>query len=67
MTTPGYERQKRYRARTRSGRIVLPIEIDFGAVGDLLVAAGFLADWDLSDRGAIKHALEAALDFWAQA
>jgi hypothetical protein len=62
-----YDRLKRYRARARCGRIVLPIEIDFGAVADLLVSAGFLAEWDLADRGAIKHALEAALDFWAQA
>src|SRR5262245_36801187 len=61
------ERVQLHRRRKRCGLIVLPIEMDFGAVGDLLVASGFLREWDAGSREALRAALERALDFWAQA
>jgi hypothetical protein len=62
-----YDRLKRYRARARVGRIVLPIELDAGAVGDLLVELGFLQAWDAGDRGKLRAALEEAIGFWSLA
>jgi hypothetical protein len=66
MQTP-YEKLKRCRQRKRLGRTVLPIEIDQGAVGDLLVDTGFLEASDLEDRAKLRAALEQALAYWAEA
>jgi hypothetical protein len=67
MSTPGYDRLKKFRARQRLGRGVVSIEIDLGAVGDLLVAAEFLPERDIDDRNKLSKALEAALDYWSHA
>jgi hypothetical protein len=62
-----YEKLKRHRVRKRNGRGCLTIEIDLGAVGDLLVDFGFLEAWDLEDRAKLRQALEHALAFWSEA
>lgn len=62
-----YEKLKRHRQRKRRGRAVLPIEIDLGAVADILVEGNWLCAWDANDRAKIKQALEAAIAAWAQA
>jgi hypothetical protein len=67
MALSGYDRLKRWRRRQRLGRGVVSIEIDFGAVADLLIAAEFLAERDLDDRNKLSKALEAALDYWSHA
>jgi hypothetical protein len=42
--------QRAYRARVNKGRNVLRVEVDVGALGDLLKANGFpLGDWDLEN------------------
>ena len=61
------ERVRLCRRRKRRGRCVLTIELDPGAVGDLLVENRFLGQWDLQDRAKLRAALEHALDFWAEA
>jgi hypothetical protein len=66
MQTP-YEKLKRCRQRKRNGRGCLTIEIDLGAVGDLLVDTGFLEAWDLEDRAKLRAALEHALEVWSGA
>jgi len=51
-------KMRRYRARRRAGKAVLPIEIELGPVSDLLVQQKFLREWDDGDRSALKFALE---------
>jgi hypothetical protein len=62
----GSDRTKRYRLRQRSGRIVLQITIDEGAIADKLIDHNYLPAWDATDRGKLRQALELALDEWAQ-
>jgi hypothetical protein len=47
--------------------VVLSIEIDHGAVGDLLIDCGFLPAWDAQDRIKLRDALQEALDYWSTA
>jgi len=50
-------RYRRYRARKRAGTIVISVVVDFDMI-DLLVASGFLCQWDAADRAAIQQALQ---------
>lgn len=51
------ERQRRRRQRRRSGRGVLRVEVDFAALADALVEAGWLAAWDAENPEAIAVAV----------
>jgi hypothetical protein len=61
------ERVRLCRRRRRHGRAVLRVELDVGAIGDVLVEAGYLEQWDAQNRDAIRTALEVALDAWSRA
>jgi hypothetical protein len=67
MALTPYEKVKCCRQRKRRGRAVLSIELDVGAVGDLLVETGFLEAWDANDRDKLREALEHLLDVWTAA
>jgi hypothetical protein len=54
------ERVKRCRQRKRRGRSMLAIEVDIAAAADLLVAAGYLAAWDCTDRERVRISLQEA-------
>jgi hypothetical protein len=49
--------QRAYRARVRAGRAVLHVEADVGALGDLLMANGFLKEWDVENAAEVGRAL----------
>jgi hypothetical protein len=55
-------RQRDYRRRRQSGRAVLSVELDVGAVAEWLIDEGLLAEWDANDRDAISDALRRAID-----
>jgi hypothetical protein len=54
-------RMERYRARQRTGRIIVPVEIDDVIVIDALILAGLLAEDARDDRVAIGRAIEALI------
>jgi hypothetical protein len=62
----GSARTQRYRARKRSGLVVLSIQIEPVTLGEWLCDLGFLETWDVADLGAIRTALEHAIAQWAQ-
>ena len=52
-------RMRAHRARLEAGRRVLPIEVELGPLGDLLMANGFLhGDWNLEDPQAAARGLQ---------
>ena len=53
----GAERQRTRRARRAQGHIVLRVEVDEVAVEELLIAEGYLAEWQTDHRGAVQAAL----------
>ena len=59
------EKVRRCRARKASGKGILPIEVEFAPLADVLVAAGYLEAWDDADRDKLRAALEQALKVWA--
>jgi hypothetical protein len=61
------QRVKRSRRRKRNGRAVLKIEVNVGGLADFLVDAGYLQQWNDSDRRAIERALAQAIEVWARA
>jgi hypothetical protein len=63
MLTPS-EKIRRFRARKRMGKGVLPIEVAFGPLADVLIAAGYLEAWDEGDRDKLRAALERAIAVW---
>lgn len=55
--SPCAERQRTRRARRAQGRVVLRVEVDEVDVEELLIAEGYLAEWQTDDRGAVQAAL----------
>lgn len=53
------ERQRRRRARQRLGRRVVAVEVDAGALEDLLVWAGDIHPIEADDREAVARGLAA--------
>lgn len=53
-------KQRAYRERKKSGRIVVRIEIDKVDVSERLIEAGLLDAWDADDPDAIASALASA-------
>jgi hypothetical protein len=62
----GAQRVRDCRRRQRTGRALLKVEVNVVSLCDLLVAAGFLEQWNDQDRRAIEQALETAIDVWSQ-
>ena len=61
MLISGAERMRKHRARKRSGAIVLP-PMEIGPITiEVLIDAGFLAEWDAEDPVAIARAVAALL------
>jgi hypothetical protein len=60
-------RQQRHRARERSGRVVLPVEVSLHDLSDALVMAGFVQPWDSDDRDRIQDGLQRMIDTWSAA
>lgn len=52
------ERMRRYRRRQKAGRVIVFAEVDLLDLADMLVAKGFLLQWDADDFTAIRTALE---------
>jgi hypothetical protein len=57
-------KQRAYRDRRRSGRVVLRIEIDEVALVETLIAAGYLPREQDDDRAAVQAALTSMLEIW---
>lgn len=58
---PSAERQRRYRARRRSGLVTLSVECDEVGLAEMLVHVGYLSPADADERGALTRALEKAI------
>jgi hypothetical protein len=54
------------RRRKHSGLVLLKVEVDLGALADLLVDAGFLPAWDAEKRECVAAALQVALEVWSR-
>jgi hypothetical protein len=65
MPLTAYEKVRDYRRRKRNGRRVLRIEVNVGAVADLLIDSGFLRSWDDQDPEKVRKALQAAIEAWS--
>jgi hypothetical protein len=50
-----------YRQRRRQGKACLRLEVDLGELADVLVAGGFLQEWDSADKAAVERATEKLL------
>jgi hypothetical protein len=46
---------------------VLNVEVDLGAIADLLIDAGYLGAWNAESRIEVEKALAVALEVWARA
>jgi len=55
------ERQRRYRERIASGRRVLPVEVNFDVLPDVLIAGGHLNPLQADDPEAVRSALQLML------
>jgi hypothetical protein len=53
---------RRYRAREREGKIVVPIEVDAAIIDLLVIKTEWLRDRDAADRAAIQRALQLMID-----
>ena len=54
-------RYRAYRQRRRNGKACLRLEVDLGELTDVLVAGGFLKQWDSADKAAVEGATEKLL------
>jgi hypothetical protein len=66
MPNAAAERQRRYRQRKAAQRAVLTVEVDLFPITELLVAKGFLQQWDADDKTRVAEALETAIDVWGR-
>ncbi len=57
-------RVRRFRARKRAGKVVIPVSVHLERVRNVLLAAGLLKEWDDEDAAAFGAALELAIDLW---
>ena len=58
IRSPGAIRFARYYRRQKMNRAIMQIEVDVGALAELLIRRKFLLPWDAEDRAAIQRALE---------
>jgi hypothetical protein len=58
-------RRRRYRARRRSGRILLRVEVSEVELVEVLVAAGYVDEHRAADRQAVEAAAARGLADWA--
>jgi hypothetical protein len=66
MTTASALRLRKFRERQATGKAVLSVEVCLSVHCDMLVAAGFLEQWDDNSRVAIERATARLLEAWAK-
>jgi hypothetical protein len=63
--SPAAVRLRRYRARQRSGRVLLRVEVAEVELVEVLVAAGYVDEYRAADRQVVAAAVTRVLADWA--
>jgi hypothetical protein len=64
--SPAAAKMREYRARKRADEAVLRVKVKLGPLEELLIDHGFLAEWDCGNPGAIRDALQTAVEVWSR-